>query len=58
MPAIFNWQVTINRDYRYPAEAINSAEACSEAVRYWRKDPAIGEEERKKMVSDIHATRV
>jgi hypothetical protein len=55
VPAMLPWQVTINVHYAYKVDAINSAEACSEAVRFWRKDETVDRDERKKMVHDIHA---
>lgn len=53
---MLRWQVTINIEFTYKVDAINSAEACSDAVRMWRNDETIERVTRKKMVRDIHAT--
>lgn len=54
MALMLPWHVIINLDFDYKVEAINAAEASSEAVRAWRKDETVDEMARKKMVHDIH----
>lgn len=55
--AVLSWRVTINKRWTYYPDAINAAEASSEAVRSWRKDEAVPLDARRDIVAEIH-TRV